>query len=177
MQKIFQVVTTRILYLGLSLPDNIQCHWNIPPLVHMPHPNLIIERCNGWRLSIVQTNQVLVGILWRDIHQPKHAQIAQVINFYEGVFQLLHLLPHTEHSITIEAVISLQHLLLDPSKSDWRERFQVRRLHAVIKSFQQVQFSLIHPKTLRFSNFISRNVGTIPINFCNLENLYNSLRD
>ena len=89
MQKNFQVMTTKILYLGIRLPNSIQRHWNVPSHVHVNHSTLIGERCQGWRLSIVPTRQVLVGILWRDIHQPQHGRIVQMLNYYEGIFQLL----------------------------------------------------------------------------------------
>ena len=147
------------------------------PHVHMNHSTMICERCQGQRLSIVPTRHVLVGILWRDIHQPQYGRIVQVLNYYEGIFQLLQLLPYNEQSISIETKLSLQQILLNPSHFDWVKRFQPRKLHAVIKSFQQVQFTLLHFETVRISKLISRNAGTPPINFGNIEHLYNSIRD
>jgi len=49
-QRIIQMVTTKILYLELILPNDIQCHWIVP--VHTPVmvANLVTERPSGWRL-------------------------------------------------------------------------------------------------------------------------------
>ena len=89
MQKIIQVTTTKILYLGISLPNNIQCHWNVPPTVQEHFSKLISERSQGWRISIVQTKQDLVGVLWWDIHQLVKGRIEQALNYYEGIFRIL----------------------------------------------------------------------------------------
>ena len=62
-RRIIQVVTTRILYLGIRLPDAIHCHWNVPFPAPVHNRPLLHSRLHGWRLSIVALNQVLVGIL------------------------------------------------------------------------------------------------------------------
>ena len=69
-QQITQVVTTKVLYLGINLPSSIQCHWNVPSNDQVHITRLVVERVRGWRLSIVPTNQTLIGIMWRDLHHP-----------------------------------------------------------------------------------------------------------
>lgn len=88
-QKIIQVATTRILYLVFSLPQNIQCHWNVPPNVQKHYARMISERRHGWGLSIVPTRQVLIGILWQDLQQPIKGRIEQLLNYYEVIFRIL----------------------------------------------------------------------------------------
>ena len=85
-QHIVQVVTTKILYLGLRLPTNIECHWNVPSNDQVIIRNLIGDRAHGWRLSIFTMSQVLVGIMWRDNHHPWKGQRVQLLNYNDGIF-------------------------------------------------------------------------------------------
>ena len=63
-QQISLVVTTKVLYLGINLPNSIQCHWNIPSNAQVHITRLVVGRVCGWRLSIVPTNQTLIGVMW-----------------------------------------------------------------------------------------------------------------
>ena len=79
---------------------------------------LISEQSQGWRLSIVQVKQDLVGIMWRDIHQPVKGRIEQALNYYEGMCRILQIVPNYVSSITIEVDKSIQQNLLNPYQSD-----------------------------------------------------------
>lgn len=101
-----------------------------------------------------------MGILWRDINVPLCAQIELNFNYYSGVFHIMQIIPiHVQH-ITMEADPSLTMFMFNPSISDWTVRFQVRQIHSVITRFDHLQASKIHPQTMRFSKFISRNIVT-----------------
>ena len=99
-----------------------------------------------------------------------------VLNYYEGVYLILQLIPPMVSSLTIEADSSLQQSLLHPDHSKWAMRFQARRLHAMITNYEQVNFSVLHPQTVRISKLISRNSGNSPMNIDNMDILYNSIR-
>ena len=146
-QQITQVLTTKALYLGITLPNNIQCHWHIPStdLVHIPRP--ITERIHGCCLSNVPTSHSLIGIMWRDLHQPLQGRIVPVLNYYKGIFQILNSIPIMVSSLTIEADSSLHQILLHPAHSKWTVRFHARRIHAVITNYENMHFSLLHPET------------------------------
>ena len=132
---------------------------------------------HGWHLSIVPTKLNLVGIVWRDVHLPVNGKIVPMLNYYEGVYQIVQLNPPTVSSITIETDSSTKQMLLNPDKSDWFMRFHARRIYAMIKSYAQVHFSPFNHQTVRISKFISRMSGTPPINTDNIAILYNSICD
>lgn len=110
--RISQVITTHLLYLSISLPTNIQCHQNVPPNVslhtHQNDSKLICERNHGQRLSIVQTRQDLVGVLWLDLHQPVQVRIESVLNYYARIFRILEIVQHNVSSLNIETENSIQ---------------------------------------------------------------------
>lgn len=168
------MATTRILYLGFNLPQNIQCHWNVPPNVQEHYARMISERRHGWRLSIVPTRQVSICILWQDFHQPIKGRIEQLLNYYEGIFRILQFVPNYVPSITIETEIPIQQRLLNPNQPEWPMRFQARRLNLVINRFERVHFSLVHPSTVRFIKVITRMFGTATNDVNNLGQLYTS---
>eukprot|EP00268_Persea_americana_P015669 TRINITY_DN17339_c0_g1_i2.p1 TRINITY_DN17339_c0_g1~~TRINITY_DN17339_c0_g1_i2.p1 ORF type:complete len:140 (+),score=17.89 TRINITY_DN17339_c0_g1_i2:40-420(+) len=120
-------------------------------------------------------NQVLVGIMWRDIHHPWKEQRVQLLNYYDGIFQLMQLVPADASPITIETDASLQNILLHPDQSEWLMRFQARRVHALFNSFHHVRFSPLHPHTVRFSKLISRLSGPPMLNVDNIDILYSSI--
>eukprot|EP00268_Persea_americana_P005859 TRINITY_DN12021_c0_g4_i3.p2 TRINITY_DN12021_c0_g4~~TRINITY_DN12021_c0_g4_i3.p2 ORF type:complete len:107 (-),score=15.79 TRINITY_DN12021_c0_g4_i3:268-588(-) len=62
-QRIIQIVTTKILYLDLILPNDIQRHWNVPMHTPVVAANPVNERPAGWRFSITTLPLILVGIL------------------------------------------------------------------------------------------------------------------
>ena len=169
-------MTTKILFLDLVLPNDIQCHWNVP--VHTPVmvANLVKERPQGWCLSITTLPLVFVGILWRDTHHPWKGRRVQSLHIYEGLYHLLQLVPPDISSITLETDTSLHTLLLNPDQSEWALRFRAQRLHAVVNSFGPVQFVNLHPQTVRFSKIISRFPGPTLFNVDNIDLLYYSVR-
>ena len=118
-QHITYVVTTTILYLGLTLPISIQCHWNIPSNDQAPITRLVAARIQGWCLSIVPTSHNLIGIMWRDLHYPVKGQIVLMLNYYEGVYQILPRIPPMVSSLTVEANFSLQQSRLHPYHFEW----------------------------------------------------------
>ena len=171
-QHIIQIVTTKILYLDLILPHDIQCHWNVP--VHTPvmAANLVNDRPSRWRFSVTTLPLSLVGILWRDTHHPWRGRRVQSLQLYDGLYQLFQLVPPDISSITIETDTALQRILLNPAKSNWKWRFKARRLHAVVTSFGHVQSVHPHPQTVRFSKVISRFPGPPLLNVDNIDLLY-----
>ena len=88
-QHIIDVVTTNVLYLGLTLPISFQCHWNVPSNDQVAITRLVAARIQSWRLSIVPTSHNLIGIMWRNLHYPVKGRIVLMLNYYEGVYQIL----------------------------------------------------------------------------------------
>lgn len=84
----------------------------------------------------------------------------------------MQLIPDNVTCLTIEADSVLHQALRNPQNSGWKVRFQARRLHAVLQKFEQIQFLLLHPRSVRFSKVISRNSATIHDNQNALEYLY-----
>ena len=142
-----------MVFLGISLPDNLSCHWDIPPII-CNRPQLLPTIKPGWRLSSVFTRQALVGILWSNIDQPVERAIRSGLDFYLGVLQLMHLIPNHLSSIMIEADPALSRIVRSPHKSPWNLRFQVGRLNAFIQKFK-ISFEDPHPKTIQFSRRMS----------------------
>ena len=96
------------------------------------------------------------------------------LHIYDGIYQLLQLVPPDISSITIETDTSLHTLLLNPAHSEWASGFQARRLYAVVNSFGPVQFVPLHPQTVCFSKIISRFLGPPLLNVDNIDLLYHS---
>ena len=116
-QRIIQVVTTKILYLNLLFPSDIQCHWNVPVHTPLMAANLVHERPSGWWFSILTLPLSLVGILWRDTHHPWRGRQVHSMHLYDDLYQLLQIVPPDISSLIIETDTSLQHLLLNPATS------------------------------------------------------------
>lgn len=171
-QKITQIICSRINYLGIALPQAVASHWNIAPSTSNTCPKMILRMIPGWRLSICSNNNQLVGILWTDIHKPMAGLIEQDLNLLLTVKRIMQLIPETLTRITIEANSALSQILLNPQKSDWKVRFQARSLHAILQNFEQVQFLLLHPRTARFSKVLSRHSANTHIDQHALEHLY-----
>lgn len=117
-----------------------------------------------WRLSICLNNNQVVGVLWSDIHKPMAGHIEQELIFFMAVIQIMQLILDNVTHITTEADSTLNQVLLNPQKSDCTVRFKVRKLHAFIQEFEQVQFLILHPGIVRFSKVLSRNSAATHVN-------------
>ena len=115
----------------------IDSHWNVPAKDQIKIPIPLEVWKHGWRLSITNVGQLIVGILWRDINIPLCAQIELTLNYYSGVFHIMHIIPIQVQHITIEADPSLTMIMINPSTSDWNVRFHARQIHPVITRFDQ----------------------------------------
>ena len=114
--SIIQNIQSRVLFLGLSLPNNISCHWNIPLASYINvHPTITVHQ--GWRLSICSSRHLIIGILWKENDHPIEGAIHSCLDFYPGIFCLIQLVPAHLSSFLTEADSSLSKILRHPHKS------------------------------------------------------------
>ena len=90
--SIIQTIQSRVLFIGISLPNNISCHWNIPPASYI-HTHSLLTIYPGWRLSIYSTHQVSIGVLWNDADHPIEGAIQSATDYYPGILCLVALIP------------------------------------------------------------------------------------
>lgn len=164
--RILQTLHSRLLYLGISLPESISCHWNLYPESFI-HTRLVPLTYQGWRLSISSTHHSSVGTLWKDDGQPLEGALHSAVDYYQGILQLMELIPNHLPSILIETDTSLARVLHFPHTSSWTMRFQVRSISAMLQNLH-VTFVDLQPITVKFSNKLSRN-RMIPSQISNLE--------
>lgn len=132
--EIIQTLHSRLLYLGISLPRSISCHWNLP-LESYIHTQLVHVAYQGWRLSIYSTNHTSVGILWKDNDQPLEGALHSAMDYYQGILQLLALVPNHLPAILLESDTSLAKVVRFSHKSPWTMHFLVRSISAKLKKF------------------------------------------
>lgn len=89
-----------------------------------------------------------------------------------AVFQIMQLIPENITHLTIDSDSALHRVLRSPQKSDWKVRFQVRRLHTFPNKFEQIQYLMLHLRTARFRKVLNRNSATFYGNHNAFEYLY-----
>ena len=141
LQQTIDTVCSRILYLDIALPSEIASHWNLPPSNSSIRPKLPTLMNPGWRVSICSIDTLIVGILWSDVHTPNKGRsyCGGVDLLFKAVFRIMQLIPDNVAHITFQEDSTLHQVLLNPQVSDWKVRFQVRRLHAFIHKFEHIR--------------------------------------
>lgn len=79
---IIQTLQSRLLYLGVSLPESVSCHQNLPPTSYTP-ARLIPIAYQGWSLSLYSTPHASIGIIWVANDQPIEGALQPAMNFYQ----------------------------------------------------------------------------------------------
>ena len=114
----------------------------------------------------------MIGVLRSDVHKQKAGHIEQELTYFMAVFQIMQLIPENITHLTIDSDSALHRVLRSPQKSDWKERFQVRRLHTFPNKFEQIQYLMLHLRTARFRKVLNRNSATFYGNHNAFEYLY-----
>lgn len=119
-------------------------------------------------MSISSTHHSSFGILWKDADQPLQGALHSAVDYYQGILQLMELIPNHLPSILIETDTLLaprgasvsSYILVDYAVSS-EEYFSYA-------SESSVTFVDLQPITVQFSNKLSRN-RMIPSHISNLE--------
>ena len=77
------------MYVSVSLPSNFASQWKLPPLLPSVKTRILHKALEGCSLSIVHSNQFLVGIFWRD----RDKQEDDIIQSVLGISSLLQIIP------------------------------------------------------------------------------------
>lgn len=129
-----QRIQSRILFLGLELPDCIACHCDVPP----DRPQHIVPDTIPmplmWQLTIAILASLLVGIVWSDS-----------MIFWFGVsiaeWTIIDLVPLHVTQLCFELDDFLLKMFKSPLLSTWSSRLQARRLHDMLHALKKIKSS------------------------------------
>jgi len=171
---VLNTIQTRILHLGITLPDGISSHWNLPLRGQHFHSYVVPVVHPGWRFSICTIRNMAVGLLWSDVCQPLYGAIESSLDYYGAALNVMEIIPHMVQRLSLEADSALLHGMRCPSQSPWIARFKVRKIVSSIQCFEDIQFSTLHPLTIRFSKKVIRHrAPPIRINALEMDFLFN----
>ncbi|XXG82762.1 hypothetical protein AAC387_Pa10g0654 [Persea americana] len=104
-------------------------------------------------------------VFFGDVCQPLYGAIENSLDYYVAVLKVMEIIPHLVQRLSIEADSALLHDMRCPSQSPWIARFKVLKIVSSIQRFEEIQFSTLHPCTIRFSKkVIHHRVPPIRIN-------------
>lgn len=114
--RIIITIQSRVLFLGLSIPNSISCHWDFPPAPTFTykHTQLTPATYSGWRLSIYCTQLASIGVLWDYAAHPIEGVTQSAMNFYSGILRLRALIPGHLPSLLLEIDYSLSQVMRLP---------------------------------------------------------------
>lgn len=96
--EIMNNIRSRTLFLGLSLPEQFQSQWDLPPCSPPVRQPQISHPLVGFLISIVRLQNNLIGIYWRDKDIPIDGFIKYDVNYYHAVNEAIQVIPEEVHA-------------------------------------------------------------------------------
>lgn len=89
----------------------------------------------GWRFSITHYFPFMIGVLWADTGDPESGKTVSSCDYYDAAHSLLVLIPMGVHISVFEVDDPIQSVMVNPSKSPWRDCFTIREMEAVFRHY------------------------------------------
>ena len=133
-RRIQSQIRSRIVFLGLKLPENIDSNWDLPPDREARVPIAVSPLPSIWLLSIAKSSSWIIGICWSNTGFPCQGVSLEDSNVFHAVGVIVELMPPSVDQFALELKLFFIKMVRSPADSDWTHRFRARTVHHTLNN-------------------------------------------